>query len=166
MRNLLKGLLVALGISLSSLAAADKIAIFSPEKAIFDTQAAIQLGQQLSEQLQPQSQRLESVGQELQALQKRLEEDQALLSSEELQQLQQQINQQSQVFQQLNQYLNNAKLQTEQEFLQLMRPKLDEVLTKYIEANNISLILNRNAVVYVQDDIEITAAITALLDEK
>ena len=47
-----------------------------------------------------------------------------------------------------------------------MRPKLDEVLTKYIEANNISLILNRNAVVYVQDDIEITAAITALLDEK
>ena len=152
MKNLFRGLLVALGISLSSLAAADKIAIFSPEKAIFDTQAAIQLGQQLSEQLQPQSQRLE--------------EDQALMSSEELQQLQQQINQQSQVFQQLNQYLNNAKLQTEQEFLQLMRPKLDEVLTKYIEANNISLILNRNAVVYVQDDIEITAAITALLDEK
>ena len=41
MKNLFRGLLVALGISLSSLAAADKIAIFSPEKAIFDTQAAI-----------------------------------------------------------------------------------------------------------------------------
>jgi outer membrane protein len=166
MRNLLTGVLVALGISLSSLAVADKIAIFSPEIAIFDTQAAKQLGQQLSEQLRPQGERLESVNQELEALQKRLEADQAILSSEELQQLQQQINQKTQIFQQLNQFINNAKLQTEQEFTQLMRPKLDEVLTKYIEANNISLILNRNAVIYLQGDIEITAAITALLDEQ
>jgi outer membrane protein len=152
--------------ALSNMVLAQNIAVFSPEKALFGTQAAQQLGQQLSQQLKPQSERLDAVAQELQELQKRYQEDQALLSSEEIQQLELQINQGTQEFQKLNQYLNNAKLQTEQEFLALMRPKLNAILSTYIETNNIALIVNNTAVVYVQDGIDITAAITALLDQE
>ena len=161
-----KSLLLALGIAFSNLVMAQNIAVFSPDKALFATQQAKQLGQELSQQLAPQSERLEALGQKLQLLQQRFTEDQALMSNEEIQQLQSQINQQSLEFQKLNQYIRNAKLQTEQEFLELMRPKLNKVLGAYIEANKIALIVNNSAVVYVQDGIDITGAITALLDQE
>ena len=165
MKLLSKSLLLAASIAFSGLAAAQNIAVFSPEKALFATQAAAQLGQQLNQQLKPQSERLQAIGKELQALQKRHKEDQSLMSADELKQLELQINQQSQEFQKLQQYLKNAKLQTEQKFLASMRPKLDGALKTYIEANDIALIVNSNAVVYSRSGVDITAAITAMLDQ-
>ena len=166
MKIVFKSLLFALGIAFSSLALAQNIAVFNQEKALFATQKAKQLGQELSQQLAPQTERLETLGQALQQLQKRYAEDQALMSDEEIQKLQLQMNQQSQEFQKLQQYRYNTKLQTEQEFLALMRPKLNAVLSAYIETNKIALIVNNSAVVYVQDGIDITATITALLDQE
>jgi outer membrane protein len=145
---------------------AQNIAVLNPEKAVFATQAAKQLGQQLSQQLKPQSERLDTIGQELQELRKRSEDDQALMSKEDIKQLDLQISQQAQEFQKLNRYLNSAKLQTEQEFLVQIRPQLNDVLNAYIEANNIFLIVNSNAVIYAQDGIDITDAITASLDQE
>ena len=108
MKFLSKGLLLAASLAFSGLVAAQNIAVFSPEKALFATQAAVQLGQQLNQQLKPQSERLQAIANELQLLQKRHKEDQALMSADELKQLELQINQQSQEFQKLQQYLNNA----------------------------------------------------------
>ena len=166
MKAFSKGLLLAVSMLVSSLAMAQNIVIFSPDKALFDTQAAQQLGQQLSQKLGTQSERLQAIGQELQELQKRHQEDQALMSADEVKQLELQINQQSQEFQKLKQYLNNAKLQTEKKFLAAMRPKLDSALKTYIEANDIALIINSSAVVYSHAGVDITAAITALLDKE
>jgi outer membrane protein len=166
MRLFSKGLLLAASIAFSGLAAAQNIAVFSPEKALFATQAAVQLGQQLSQQLKPQSERLQAIGQELQALQKRHKEDQSLMSADELKQLELQINQQSREFQKLQQYLNNAKRQTEEKFLSSMRSKLDSALQTYIEANDLALIVNSSAVVYSRSGVDITTAITAMLDQE
>ncbi len=166
MNNFFKGLLIAVSIAFSSLAWAQNIAVFSPDQALFATQAAKQLGQQLSQQLQPQSERLQAIGKELQALQKRHQEDQALMSADEIKQLELQINQQSQEFKKLQQYINNAKLQTEKKFLAAMRPKLDGALKAYIEDNDIALIINSSSVVYAHAGVDITTAITALLDKE
>lgn len=166
MKALYKGLLLTVSMLLSSLAMAQNIVVFSPDKALFGTKAAQQLGQQLNQQLQPQSERLQAIRQELQELQKRHQEDQSLMSADEVKQLELQINQQSQEFQKLQQYLNNAKMQTEKKFLAAMRPKLDSALKAYIEANDIALIVNSSAVVYAQTGVDITAAITALLDKE
>ena len=166
MNTLSKGLLLLVGIAFSSLVLAQNVAVFSPEKALFATQAAKQLGQQLSQQLQPQSQRMQSVATQVQALQKRYQEDQALMSAEEVQELKLQITQQSQEFNKLKQYLDNAKRQEENKFVAFMRPKLDAVLKAYIEANDIILIVNSSAVVYAQQGVDITVAITALLDQE
>ena len=47
-----------------------------------------------------------------------------------------------------------------------MRSKLDSALQTYIEANDIALIVNSSAVVYSRSGVDITTAITAMLDQE
>lgn len=166
MKFLIKAGVLAITLLTSAVSMAQNVVTFSPEKAMFATQAAKQLGQQLSEQLAPQTQRLNELGAEVKALQQRHQQDQALMSVEELQQLEQQIQLQSQEYRKLQQYINNAKLQTEQKFMASMKPRLDAVLRTYIEANNVGLILNSSAVIYAAQGVDITAEIATLLDQE
>lgn len=166
MKLLMKASLLALSMFASTLALAQNVVTLSPEKAMFGTLAAKQLGQQLSQQLAPQSQRLQELGAEVQALQERHKQDQALMSAEELQQLEHQIQLQSQEFRKLQQYIKNAKLQTEQKFLASMKPRLDAVLRTYIETNNVGLIINSSSVIYAAQGVDITTEIATLLDQE
>ena len=166
MKLLMKAGVLVAALFASTLALAQNVVTLSPEKAMFATQAAKQLGQQLTQQLAPQSQRLQELGAEIQALQERHKQDQALMSAEELQELEQQIQLQSQEYRKLQQYLKNAKLQTEQKFLASMKPRLDAVLRTYIEVNNVGLILNSSAVIYAGQGVDITSEIAALLDQE
>ena len=122
------------------------------------------MGQQLSEQLKPQTTRFDAMGLELQALQQRLAADKDIMSSDEVQALQADIQALSAEYQQLNQYLSNAKMQTEQEFLANMRPALDKVLRNLIEENEISLIINGQSVIYNAAGIDITGKVVELLN--
>ena len=150
----------------SHMSVAQTVVAFSPEKAMFATQAAQQLGQQLNQQLAPQTQRLQELGVEIQALQQRHQQDQALMSGDEVQALEQEIQLQSQEYRKLQQYINNAKVQTEQKFLASMKPRLDAVLRTYIETNNVGLIVNSSAVIYAAQGVDVTAEIATLLDQE
>jgi len=90
--------------------------------------------------------------------------DKDLMSSDEVQQLEADIQTLTIEFQQLQQYLKNAKAQAEQEFLASMRPALDKVLRQLIKANNISLIVNGQSVIYNSDAIDITPKVVELLN--
>lgn len=166
MRVLLQASVLLIGLITSHLLMAQTVVTFSPEKAMFATQAAQQLGQQLNQQLAPQTQRLQELGVEIQALQQRHQQDQALMSGDEVQALEQEIQLQSQEYRKLQQYINNAKVQTEQKFLASMKPRLDAVLRTYIETNNVGLIVNSSAVIYAAQGVDITADIATLLDQE
>ncbi len=166
MKLMMKVGLLTASLLMSGLAVAQSVVTLSPEKAMFATQAAQQLGQQLNQQLAPQTKRLQDLGTEIQAMQQRHQQDQALMSAEEMQELEQQIQLQSQEYRKLQQYINNAKRQTEQQFLASMKPRLDAVLRGYIETNNIGLILNSSAVVYAGQGVDITSEIATLLDQE
>jgi outer membrane protein len=154
----------AITLSSSQLAMADAIVVLKAEQAIFATEKAIALGQQLSEQLKPQTTRFDAMGVELQALQQRLAADKDIMSSDEVQALQTDIQVLGSEYQQLKQYLSNAKMQTEQEFLANMRPALDKVLRKLIEEHGISLIINGQSVIYNDAGIDITGKVVELLN--
>jgi outer membrane protein len=166
MRLLLQVSTLFIALLTSHLSVAQTVVAFSPEKAMFATQAAKQLGQQLNQQLAPQTQRLQELGAEIQALQQRHQQDQALMSADEVQALEQEIQLQSQEYRKLQQYINNAKVQTEQKFLASMKPRLDAVLRTYIETNNVGLIVNSSAVIYAAQGIDVTAEIATLLDQE
>jgi Skp family chaperone for outer membrane proteins len=155
---------VALTFSTSQLALANAIVVLKAEQAIFATAKAIALGQNLSAQLEPQAVRFDAMGKKLQALQQRFVADKDLMSSDELQTLQAEIQTLNGEYQGLQQYLANAKVGAEQEFLASMRPALDKVLRELIEKNNISLIINGQSVIYNSAGIDITAKVVELLN--
>ena len=154
----------ALTFSTSQLALANAIVVLKAEQAIFATAKAITLGQNLSAQLEPQAVRFDAMGKKLQALQQRFVADKDLMSSDELQTLQAEIQTLNGEYQGLQQYLANAKVGAEQEFLASMRPALDKVLRELIEKNNISLIINGQSVIYNSAGIDITPKVVELLN--
>ena len=154
----------ALTLSTSQLALANAIVVLKAEQAIFATAKAIALGKNLSAQLEPQAVRFDAMGKKLQALQQRFVADKDLMSSDELQTLQAEIQTLNGEYQGLQQYLANAKVGAEQEFLASMRPALDKVLRELIEKNNISLIINGQSVIYNSAGIDITPKVVELLN--
>ena len=154
----------AVTLSTPQLAIANIIVVLKAKKAMFATEKAIALGQNLSAQVKPQTIRLDAMGQELQALQQRLEADKDIMSNDEVQKLQAEIQAVSVEYQKLKQYLSNVKLQVEQEFLANMRPVLDKVLRQLVEENDISLIINGQSVIYSAAGIDITSKVVELLN--
>ena len=154
----------AVTLSTPQLAIANIIVVLKAKKAMFATEKAIALGQNLSAQVKPQTIRLDAMGQELQALQQRLEADKDIMSNDEVQKLQAEIQAVSVEYQKLKQYLSNVKLQVEQEFLANMRPVLDKVLRQLIEENDISLIINGQSAIYNAAGIDITSKVVELLN--
>ncbi len=155
---------LAFGLLGSNVVHAEAIAVLNPEKAMFATQEAVELGQQLSERLQPQAARFEQMGQDLRALQARLETDKDLMTADEVQGLKNQIQNMNVELQQLQQYLNNSKLKAEQDFVAQMKPKLDRVLRQVIQENNISLIINGQSIIYNAPGVDITSKVVELLN--
>jgi outer membrane protein len=154
----------AVTLSTPQLAIANIIVVLKAKKAMFASEKAIALGQNLSAQLKPQTIRLDAMGQELQALQQRLEADKDIMSNDEVQKLQAEIQAVSVEYQKLKQYLSNVKLQVEQEFLANMRPVLDKVLRQLVEENDISLIINGQSAIYNAAGIDITSKVVELLN--
>ncbi|MGY8839260.1 MAG: OmpH family outer membrane protein [Pseudomonadales bacterium] len=154
----------AVTLSTPQLAIANIIVVLKAKKAMFASEKAIALGQNLSAQLKPQTIRLDAMGQELQALQQRLEADKDIMSNDEVQKLQTEIQAVSIEYQKLKQYLSNVKLQVEQEFLANMRPVLDKVLRQLVEENDISLIINGQSAIYNAAGIDITSKVVELLN--
>ena len=154
----------AVTLSTPQLAIANIIVVLKAKKAMFASEKAIALGQNLSAQLKPQTIRLDAMGQELQALQQRLEADKDIMSNDEVQKLQAEIQAVGVEYQKLKQYLSNVKLQVEQEFLANMRPVLDKVLRQLVEENDISLIINGQSAIYNAAGIDITSKVVELLN--
>ena len=162
--RLLTAAAFAISLSAPQWAMAEAIVVLKAEQAMFATQKAIVLGQQLSSQLKPQTTRYDAMGQKLQALKQRVEADKDLMSSNEAQKITLEIQGLSNEYNQLKQYLTNVKAQAEQEFLASMRPALDRVLRRLIEENNISLIINGQSVIYNTASIDITPNVIELLN--
>ena len=164
MERLLTAAAFAIALSAPQWALAEAIVVLKAEQAMFATQKAIILGQQLTAQLKPQTTRYDTMGQELQALKQRFEADKDLMSNDEAQKITLEIQGISNEYNQLKQYLTNVKAQAEQEFLASMRPELDRVLRRLIEENNISLIINGQSVIYNTASIDITPNVIELLN--
>jgi len=162
--RILGSALLAMSLVLPVLAHAETIVVLKPEQAMFATDKAIALGQELSTELKPQTTRFDAMGVELQALQQRLQADKDLMSAAEVQALQGEIQALVAEYQQLQNYLSNTKLKIEQEFLANMRPALDKILRQLIEENNISLIINGQSVIYNAAGIDITPKVVELLN--
>ena len=86
------------------------------------------------------------------------------MSEDEREQLQTQGQQKMIELQNLHQSAQRKLNKGQQEILQVMEPKLKQAVETVAERENLDMVLNAQAVVYVKSDMDITEAVTKQLN--
>ena len=150
----------------SVLCSAKATVVFNPEKAIFSTNKALKISEELEKRIEPQKKRFNEISTELKKIEKEFKQDIILLNKNEITKRKEKITSLRSEYQKIDQYLHNIKKQEEEEFLYKIRPVLDRILLKIIEEKNISLILDKTAVIYTDPLIDITDEVISLLNKE
>ena len=108
--------------------------------------------------------RLDRLGGEVENLRGRLEKEGMTMSEDEREQLQTQGQQKMIELQNLRQSAQRKLNKGQQEILQVMEPKLKQAVETVAERENLDMVLNAQAVVYVKSDMDITEAVTKQLN--
>lgn len=120
--------------------------------------------QKLEASLQDEQSRLDRLGGEVEKLRSRLEKEGMTMSEDERGQLQTQGQQKMIELQNLRQSAQRKLNKGQQEILQVMEPKLKQAVETVAERQNLDMVLNAQAVVYVKSDMDITEAVTKQLN--
>ncbi len=118
----------------------------------------------LEASLQDEQNRLDRLGGEVEKLRGRLEKEGMTMSEDERGQLQTQGQQKMIELQNLRQSAQRKLNKGQQEILQVMEPKLKQAVETVAERENLDMVLNAQAVVYVKSDMDITEAVTKQLN--
>jgi len=140
------GQIVALGAQ-EALLASDAARVFR-EKLLNETATAEKRVQELETQARELQQRAQTSG---------LDDDEAKRTQLQFQKVYQEFQRQAQALQQ-----NRAE--REAAFIAEMRPKLDQVIRQLIEEQDISVILNRQATIYMEAGVDITPEVVKRLN--
>lgn len=119
---------------------------------------------QLEASLKDEQNRLDRLGGEVEDLRGRLEKEGMTMSEDEREQLQTQGQQKMIELQNLRQSAQRKLNKGQQEILQVMEPKLKQAVETVAERENLDMVLNAQAVVYVKSDMDITEAVTKQLN--
>lgn len=152
-----------LGLLSMSAQAAD-VAILDWRAALLESEAAKSSMNELREQTSGQVQRAEALGQELEQLQQKLQQDGAVMSEAERNSTQQELREKGSEFQQLRAQLQQAQQQKEQAFLQSAKPRLDRAIEEVVSRYDVQVLVDRNAVVYAEDNLDLTREVTQILN--
>jgi outer membrane protein len=114
--------------------------------------------------LKDEQNRLDRLGGEVENLRGRLEKEGMTMSEDEREQLQTQGQQKMIELQNLRQSAQRKLNKGQQEILQVMEPKLKQAVETVAERENLDMVLNAQAVVYVKSDMDITEAVTKQLN--
>ncbi|NVK02099.1 MAG: OmpH family outer membrane protein [Oceanospirillaceae bacterium] len=156
------GLFSALLLMFSLQAEAGKVVALGAQDALKASAAAQAFMQTLLDETAVQEKRVVELQQQAEELQVRLQSKE--LSKDEGQRLQLQLQKVATEFQRQGSALQQERAQREQAFIDEMRPKLDAVLRELIEEQDISVILNRQATIYMEAGVDITAEVVKRLD--
>ncbi len=118
----------------------------------------------LEASLKDEQSRLDRLGGEVESLRGRLEKEGMTMSEDEREQLQTQGQQKMIELQNLRQSAQRKLNKGQQEILQVMEPKLKQAVETVAERENLDMVLNAQAVVYVKSDMDITEAVTKQLN--
>jgi len=156
------GLFSALLLMFSLQAEAGKVVALGAQDALKASAAAQAFMQTLLDETAVQEKRVVELQQQAEELQVRLQSKE--LSKDEGERLQLQLQKVVTEFQRQGSALQQERAQREQAFIDEMRPKLDAVLRELIEEQDISVILNRQATIYMEAGVDITAEVVKRLD--
>ena len=157
--------LVLILLSHSIFAQDTKIGVLNFGQALFNSDAARIVQEELEQEFSLDQERANELTEELQALQEQYQQNEAVMSEEEVRRMNSNA-QDLQVQLQLIQERVQAALQEKnQEFLQSMQDELARAVTDVVAEGGFDLILNTETSPYFAPVLDITARVTAKLNE-
>ncbi|WP_280564283.1 OmpH family outer membrane protein [Chromohalobacter sp. 48-RD10] len=164
MRKLTGALCLGVMSVLSMPAMANEVGVIDWRQALLDSDAAQRSMNELKNQIGDKKQRAESLSQELQQLQQKLQQDGAVMSDAERKSAQQELRAKGSEFQQLRQQIQSMQQKKEQSFMQSAKPKLDRAIEQVVEQHDLDLVVDRDAVVYSEDGLDVTEEVTRIFN--
>lgn len=159
-----KTILVFLAISTTSIAYAGQAVVLDVQAALQSSSAAEAFRADLVKRTSSQESQVRDLETQAKKMQSDFELNKGLLTQEQIQQKDLQFKKVYGEYQRQLQTLQQQRAAMEKEFLEGMRPKLDQVIKALIDEGDISLIINRQSAIYVEPRIDITGEIIKRLN--
>ena len=161
-------LMLLAGISLLSataMAQGAKIGIINLEQALFTSEAARGVQQEIEAEFSSDVERAQSLQQELVALQEKFQQDEAIMSESEIRQMNADAQEKQLQLQLISERLQQAQQEKNQEFVESMRQTLTDAISDVVAEGGYDLILNAASVAYAAPVLDITPMVTAKINE-
>lgn len=166
MRNLFKVALLSSVVATGTAWAEMKIAVLDYQMALLDSDAAKKYAVDSEKKFAPQLNRLKALENDAKKLQDRLMKDGEKMPQAEFERLELELKQKARDFQVQSQELNEAKATSDNEILQTLKPRLDKAVEEVIKAGNYDLVLDRDAVIDMKPQLDITLRVIERMNQK
>lgn len=142
---------------ISSVALAQgKIGVIDMRAALFSSEAAKQFTDKMVSQYKQQDLEVRAVGEEGQRMEMRLKNDAAIMSDSERAKLASDLEEKIQEYKYLKTRLDKALAEKRNEFLTDSRPRLDTVINEIVKEAGLSVLLPREAALYIDESLDYT----------
>ncbi len=142
-----------------------KIGVLNALQALFNSDAARVVQQELDEEFAEDEQRATSLGQQLQSLQTEYRQNEAVMTEEQKRRMNSNAQDLQVQLQLIQERVQTALQEQQQAFVQRMQGELGTAVTEVVAEGGYDLILNAEAVPYFAPVLDITAQVTAKLNE-
>lgn len=166
MRLLKVILLSSLMFFFTSAIAAEKIAIVDVRTALFSSDAAREFSEKLKSEFSGDEKQIKAIGEQAQKLQDRIKKDGAMMSESERSRIVTELEDKAKEFSYLKNKFETNVNNRKQDFLRDSKPKLDDALLKVAKDNKVSIMLPKEATLWVDGSLDLTQKVVDILNKK
>ena len=152
-------------LSQSALAQDTKIGVLNPLQALFNSDAARVVQEELEQEFANDEARAADLSSQLQELQQQYQQNEAVMTQEEIRRMNSDAQDLQVQLQLIQERVQQALQQKNQEFLSSMQSQLAAAVTDVVAEGGFDLILNAESAPYFAPVLDITARVTAKLNE-
>ncbi len=166
--KIVKTLMIFVGMGLLSTAAMaqdTKIGIINLEQALFTSEAARGVQQEIEAEFSVDVERAQSIQQDLLELQEKFQQDEAIMSESEIRQMNADAQEKQLQLQLISERLQQAQQEKNQEFVESMRQTLSDAISDVVAEGGYDLVLNAASVAYADPVLDITPKVTAKINQ-
>jgi outer membrane protein len=165
---MIKLLIAGVGLVLFATTAAaqdTKIGIINLEQALFNSEAAKSVQEELRAEFATDEQRAQALQDELRGLQEKFQQDEAIMSQAEIRTMNSTAQEKQMQLQLIAERVQTALQEKNQEFVESMRETLTNAISDVVADGGFDLVLNSGGVAYAAPVWDITARVTAKINE-
>lgn len=162
----IKALMVVVTLLVAPLAQAEKIAVLGVQEALLSSKAAESFRASLQKELKAEQDQVIELEKQAKAMRDKLQKNGANMSQADQQQARLQFQKVFEEYQRKGQALQQKRMEREQDFINEMRPKLDEAIRGLIKDKGYDIVITKQAAVFAAKGYDITPQVIKLLNEK